>query len=226
MKITNIEVYGLESAMRGCRNPKNSWGKSDSVEDYTTCVLDGDDKNWNMENFILRQADMKLSQQLTRAGGEHCKHLRMIQVWFDMTAPRYMWQEFDCYKHVEKISCSTMHKLFERELTLDDFEGGSEFGHHLIGTVIKLDTIRLLHEEARLNKDTESMTELLIQAKTILPESFLQKRTVNINYQQLLNIYIQRKHHRLPVWKEFCKMVEGLPYFVELTGLEVKGDVE
>lgn len=211
MKITNMQVFGFESAIRGMRNPKNSWDRSDSVVSWDLSKVECEPKDINSEDFVLGQADQTLSQQLTKAGGEHCKHLRMIQVWFDLDAPRYMWAEFDTYKHTEKISCSTMHKMFERELTIDDFEadGTNEVG--LRQVLYDLDYIR------RFGNGT---TQALIDAKTILPESFLQKRTVNTNYQQLLNIYHQRKNHRLPVWKEFCKRVKELPYFVELTGLE------
>lgn len=219
MKITNAQVFGLESAVRACRNPKNSWDKSDSLLDYDEVILDIDIKNDNDEGFILGQADKKLSQQLTRAGGEHCKHLRLIQVWFDMKAPRYLWQELDTYKHAEKVSCSTMHKLFDdlRKIELQDFSYDEKDKDILTVIIARLNELRCQY---LVSKDKE----LLIRAKKILPEGFLQTRTVNTNYQQLLNIYNQRKGHRLLEWKEFCRFVEHLPYFLELTNL--KGDVE
>lgn len=203
MKTEHIEVYGLQASMRAARNPMNSWHKSDSSISISQIK--------NKEGFVLGEADAKLSSKLTKAGGEHCKHLRLINVWMDIEAPRYWWQELDTYKHIEKVSCSTMHKLFERDLKLNDFENGEKNGFYLVDTVIELKKIRKEYMGTQ-NK------ELLLLAKDILPESFLQRRTINTNYQQLLNIYKQRKNHKLPQWKTMCREIEKLPYFKELTG--------
>lgn len=193
MKIDTLEVAGIDIALRAMRNPLNSWDKA------------------------TKDKDIELSQRLTRAGSEHSKHLRLIKVWMDIDAPRYWWQEFDTYKHVEKVSCSTMHKLFERSLILRDFENGLENGECLVDIVVDLNRIR---KEYLRTKDKD----LLIKAKTILPESFLQKRTVVTNYQQLLNMYKQRKHHKLPQWQMFCREIESLEDFKSLTG--IKGEDE
>lgn len=211
MKIEHIEVHGLNASVRAMRNPMNSWDRSDSYIFRLMERVSSYSSNLNTECFILGEADSKLSANLTKAGGEHCKHLRMIQVWMDIEAPRYWWQEMDCYRFVEKVSCSTMHKLFERDLKLSDFECGEENGYYLVDTVIELNRVR---KEFIKTKDKD----LLIKAKRILPESFLQKRTINTNYQQLLNIYKQRKNHKLPEWKVLCKEIERLPYFKELVG--------
>ena len=216
MKIENTEVYGFRAAIRGMRNPLDSWDKSDSR--YTTRVYDDlfywCDSNANAEGFVLGEADKTLSQKLTQAGSEHCKHLRLIQVWVDLTLPRFIHQEFDTYRHVEKISCSTMHTLMKNPITEEVFEGG--FLH------MSADTIHNLNELIQLYKSTNNPQEkkqCKYQAKRILPESFLQKRTINTNYQCLLNIYKQRKNHELPQWREICDWILELPYFKELTGI-------
>ncbi|KNF06937.1 thymidylate synthase complementing protein [Gottschalkia purinilytica] len=208
MRIIYTDVYGFQHALRGMRNPKNSWGRTDSV----AYELDS-----GILKFSIGNADIELSKKLVKAGTEHCKHLRMIQVWADVKAPRYWWQEFDTYKHVEKISCSTMHTLFRKEMSILDFEFISK--EEEVGIICQvIDTLNELREEY-IESSKERYLEL---AKTLLPESYLQKRTINTNYQQLLNIYHQRKNHRLPQWKEFCKWIEELPYFKELTGIDDK----
>lgn len=212
MKIENTEVYGFNASIRGIRNPKNSWDKSDSKKgDFS--ILNTQHKNFNTEGFILGEADKKLSQQLTKAGSEHCKHLRLINVWFDVTAPRYWYTEFDTYKHKENISTSTMHKITSRLLTQDDFE---EF--------VITNTINDLNEyikKYKIENDKNTKDILFKLIKDNLPEGYLQKRTVCTNYQTLYSIYYQRNKHRLIMWKEFCNSILSLPYFIELTGLEV-----
>lgn len=225
MRIEKTEVYGFKAAIRGMRNPKDSWGKSDSSQiltsfpDLSMKCAKIKDKNHNVECVNLGAADQKLSQQLTKAGSEHCKHLRMIQVWVDMTLPRYIWQEMDTYRHVEKVSCSTMHKLMSYDLTPDMFEGGFGSVHE---EALLLEDIKECIEIYHMKDTTpENKQKLKLGVKRKLPESFLQKRTLNTNYQQLLNIYNQRKNHELPEWKHICEWIKELPYFVELTGLEV-----
>ncbi|KNF08535.1 hypothetical protein CLPU_6c00210 [Gottschalkia purinilytica] len=210
MKTTNTDVYGFEHAIRGMRNPKESWGKSDSI---TYEFQPG------LFKFSIGNADAELSKKLAKAGTEHCKHLRLIQVWFDLEAPRYFWQEFDTYRNVEKISCSTMNKLFERELTIEDFELKDIEDSKLLDVLqITIDEINDLRYIYKKSPDDD----YLRRAKILLLESFIQKRTINTNYQQLLNIYRQRKNHRLLQWQEFCEWIEELPYFKELTGIEYK----
>lgn len=212
MKIENEQVFGFEAAIRAMRNPLNSWDKSDSrIKSYDD-PLYWDDKNANEERFVLGEKDMQLSQKLTKAGTEHCKHLRLIQVWFDITAPRFFYIEFDTYKHKENVSCSTMHTLMKKPVSEEDFEKDNipAFLIEKINTYIKL------YQETN---DAEEKRDYLIACKNILPEGFLQKRTVCTNYQTLLNMLNQRRHHKLPSWQYFCNWILNLPYFKELTGV-------
>jgi len=221
MIIENTQVFGFESAIRGMRNPMNSWGKSDSY------ILDAVQYNHvnencsnnekieyepNVEKFVLGRNDMELSQKLSKAGTEHCKHLRLINVWFDITAPRYWYLEFDTYKHKENVSCSTMHKIASRYLDETDFcEGVSKDTIETLNSYIKM-------FNSDLSKEEKHKWFMLI--KNNLPEGYLQKRTVATNYQTLMGMYNQRKNHRLHEWREFCKWVLSLPYFKHLTGIE------
>lgn len=217
MQIENTDVYGFDMAIRGMRNPLNSLDKKDSR--YTSGVYDDSfywcDSNANAEGFILGESDKQLSQKLVKAGDSHGKHLRLIQVWADFTLPRFIWQEFDTYRHIEKVSCSTMHTLMKNTITEDMFEGG--FLHMSADTIHKLNELIQLYKCA---DDLQEKKQYKYHAKRILPESFLQKRTINTNYQCLLNIYKQRKNHELPQWQEICQWILALPYFKELTGIE------
>jgi len=217
MQIEMTEVYGLGAAIRSMRNPWDSWGKSDSKwpSDIFEEPFYWSTKNANVECFLLGDEDKKLSQRLTQAGTEHCKHLRLIQVWADFTLPRFIWQEFDTYRHVEKISCSTMHTLMKNTITEDMFEDGFDF--------LPEDLLNSILEFIEIYQNTDDPAEkrkCKYRAKRLLPESFLQKRTINTNYQCLLNIYKQRKNHELPQWQEICQWILALPYFKELTGIE------
>lgn len=217
MKIENTQVFGFEAAIRAMRNPLNSWDRSDSRIKSCDDPLYWADKNANVERFVLGEKDMQLSQKLTKAGTEHCKHLRLIQVWFDITAPRFFYIEFDTYKHKENISCSTMHTLMKKPISEQDFEKGN-----VPATLIeKINTYIKLYQET---DDAEEKRDYLLSCKNILPEGFLQKRTVCTNYQTLLNMYMQRKHHKLPQWQYVCNWIlTTLPYFKELTGIETEG---
>lgn len=214
MKIENTEVFGFKSAIRGMRNPKDSWNLSDSFCD-SRLIYKYDNNNFNIEDFCLGEADKKLSQNLTKAGTEHCKHLRLIHVWADLTLPRYIWQEFDTYKHTEKISCSTMHRLMTYDLNEDMFEGGNE-------AIDQEDLAKLktLIEEYKAETNNLKRKKIKLKAKRKLPESFLQKRTINTNYQCLVNVLGQRKFHELPEWEPICEWIISLPYLKELTGIE------
>lgn len=213
MKIENTQVFGFEAAIRAMRNPLNSWDKSDSRIKSCDDPLYWTDKNANEERFVLGEKDMQLSQKLTKAGTEHCKHLRMITVWCDVTAPRFWWQEMDTYRHVEKISCSTMHTLMKNPISEANFEKDN------VPTELieKINTYIKLYQET---DDKEEKRDYLVACKNILPEGFLQKRTVCTNYQTLLNMWNQRRHHKLPSWQYFCNWILNLPYFKELTGVE------
>lgn len=203
MKITNTEVYGFEAALRGMRNPINSWHLQDSVPYY--CMPD---ILWDAT--LIGERDLDLAKRLIKAGNEHCKFLRQIQVWADFEMPLYWWSEFDTYKFNTKNSCSTMHKLFnaKKEIELDDFVYSKEDINTLNFVIRELNSLRKRYLET---KDFN----YVIRGKRLLPTSFKQKRTVNTNYAELINIYNQRKNHRLKEeWQDvFCKWCEELPYF-------------
>lgn len=195
--VDHIEVAGLQTAIRGMRNPMDSWARSDSYID-------------DEGNFIIGMDDKDLAQRLISAGSEHCKFLRQIYVGFDIVLPRYVWSEFDTYHHNTKNSCSTMHRLFRK----DRFISLSQFVYHeddediMIDIIYQLNTLRALY----FNSATKDKNEILRRAKQILPEGFLQRRTVSTNYAELRNIYHQRKNHRLPEWQVVCRFIESLPY--------------
>lgn len=214
MKIENTQIFGFEAAIRAMRNPLNSWNKSDSRTKSRDDPLYWADKNANEERFVLGEKDMQLSQKLTKAGTEHCKHLRLIQVWFDITAPRFFYTEFDTYKYKENVSCSTMHTLMKKPVSEQDFEKDN-----IPASLIeKINTYIELYQQTN---NVDEKRDYLISCKNVLPEGFLQKRTVCTNYQTLLNMYRQRRQHRLPQWQYFCNWITTLPYFTELTGIEV-----
>lgn len=217
MKVTNTEVYGIAAALRGMRNPMNSWHlsdtrKADTIEDFklldTICPKDMD-----MELAAIGENDLDLAQRLIKAGSEHCKFLRQIQVWADFNMPLYWWSEFDTYKFNTKNSCSTMHKLLnaKKGIELSDFVYDKLDRQDIEKIVIKLNELRDRYLETK-------EYNYVIRAKRLLPTSYKQLRTVNTNYAELRNIYFQRKNHRLKEeWQDtFCKWVESLPYAEEL----------
>ena len=231
MQITNTEVYGFEASLRGMRNPLNSWHLQDSkyLYEYENNLKElklmsnklksfSDIEDLKSESYIIGPNDINLGKRLIKAGPEHCKFLRQIQVWADFDMPLYWWSEFDTYKFNTKNSCSTMHKLFnaKKEIELSDFVFSEEEKPVLIFIIGELNSLR---EKYLQTKDVN----YLIRGKRLLPASFKQKRTVNTNYAELMNIYNQRKHHRLKEeWQGvFCKWCESLPYFAEF--LEAKG---
>ena len=222
MKFENTEVWGFEHSLRGMRNPKNSWNRSDSYQsDFTN-----DGKN----GFVIGENDMKLAQTLIKAGNEHSKFMRQIFVSVDITAPLYWWKEFDTYKvGTVANSTSTMHKLATTPIMLDCFEiddydrnlsltdnTKDDDGLDNISTfeediIYVLENIRQKYLET---KDKRYWKELV----RWLPESWLQKRTITMNYENVRNMYFQRRHHILKEeWIDaFCKWVETLPYAEEL----------
>ena len=195
IKIENIDVYGFEAAIRGARNPMNSWDRMDSC--------------YNNGEFEIGENDYKLLKNLTIAGPEHRKWNRMVTVTMDITAPLYWWKEYDTYKvGTVANSCSTMHKIQEKEFELDDFS------HEHLGLYPKW----LLSEViSKLNENREGFNKTkdkdywwnMIQ---LLPTSYNQKRTVHLNYEVLGTIYHQRRHHKLDEWVEFCNTIKTLPY--------------
>lgn len=208
MKVTNTEVFGFIPALRGMRSPMNSWHLQDSIP----CINNNySDVLW--DSTLIGEKDLDLAQRLIKAGNEHCKFLRQIQVWADFNMPLYWWSEFDTYKFNTKNSCSTMHKLLnaKKEIELNDFVYSEDQEREIKAIIGVLNGYRKCYLES---KDYN----YVIKAKRILPTSFKQKRTVNTNYAELRNIYFQRKNHRLKEeWQDvFCKWVESLPYTHEL----------
>lgn len=200
----------MEFIIQGMRNPMNSWEKSDS---------DTDPDFYSLENIEIGSADHSLMQRLSDAGTEHRKYMRMMPVYVRITAPLYWWKEFDTYKvGTVTNSCSTMHKIAEKEFTLEDFSC-----EHLnrIGTSTLWDIINILNISRTLYleggdykgehydpKDKQVWWQMI----QLLPSSYNQTRNVMLNYEVLANIYRQRKNHKLDEWREFCKWIETLPY--------------
>lgn len=226
LKIENTEVIGWEAATRGMRNPMNSWDKSDSifVEDGEYHDICGNSGPYNgtvtdTETFFeIGEKDFDLMTRLRNSGTDHRKFMRMITVYLDITAPLYWWKEFDTYKvGTVANSCSTMHKIHEKEFTLEDFSC-----EHLENSWLAhlKETIRLLNEarDAYHWCNTDAKKEWWWQMIQLLPSSYNQKRTVMLNYEVLANIYKSRKGHRLDEWKTMLDWIEELPYSELITG--------
>ena len=208
IKIDHVETYGWEAAIRGMRNPMNSWDKSDS---YWGLLEDESPINPSDEPyFFVGDNDLSLMKKLVRAGSDHRKFLRQIFVSMDITAPLYWWKEYDTYKvGTVANSCSTMHKIHDKEFTREDFS----FEH--------TDAMCAWHIESILNVLNTSR-EKFLETKDkgywwnmiqFLPSSYNQLRTVTMNYEVLLNMYNARKDHKLDEWRKFCDTVADLPYF-------------
>lgn len=232
LKIENTEVMGWEHAIRGMRNPKNSWEKTDSypavdcgkcgkIEREDICKKEDRDCT-GFECFEVGPNDLKLMTTLRNAGTDHRKFMRMITVYLDITAPLYWWKEFDTYKvGTVANSCSTMHKIAAKEFTLDDFSH-EHLGYQSI-RVLK-DTIKVMNDfREEFIKDHEKVNWW--QMIQLLPSSYNQKRTVMLNYEVLANIYKSRRHHKLDEWHTLCDWIESLPYSELITGKEEKADV-
>lgn len=195
IKIENVEVQGWESAIRGMRNPLNSW---DRIDSYGAS-----------NRYVVGPNDHDLMTRLAKAGPEHAKYRRMIVVYVDITAPLYWWKEFDTYKvGTVANSCSTMHKIAEKEFTLEDFSHehlNSWSMFYLKEAVHALNINREIYIDS---KDKELWWQMI----QLLPSSYNQRRTVMLNYETLANIYRQRKNHKLDEWREFCQWIKTLPY--------------
>lgn len=198
------DIWGFEHAVRGMRNPMNSWDKSDTFVDY--------------DLVLLGKKDKELMKRLVHAGPSHRKFLRQIFVSVDITAPLYWWKQFDTYKiGITPNSCSTMHKIHDKEFTLDDFSV-----EHLNDDVLNKpfkDIISCLNFFRQLYIQDHSKDNWW-QMIQLLPSSYNQKRTVTMNYENLLNIYETRRNHKLDEWKDFCKWIERLPNAELITGEE------
>ena len=239
IKIKNCEVLGWEHAIRGMRNPLNSWDKSDSEfvrdPDYGcsgNCPCE--DIGGHCDCCFIGTNDLDLMKRLRNAGTDHRKFMRMIVVYLDITAPLYWWKEFDTYKvGTVANSCSTMHKIAEKEFYEEDFSfemlesgykeyEGDDAMHtaycSMQNTISALNRLRYMYNITKNKKYWYAMIQLL-------PSSYNQKRTVMLNYEVLANIYKSRRNHKLDEWKDFCKWIEGLPYSELITGqfVEEKG---
>lgn len=203
MKFTETEVFGFKRAIRGMRNPMNSWHKSDSTFEHN--------------NVKIGKDDLALAQKLILAGGEHCKFMRMIHVQVDVDMPRYWWSEEDTYHFNTKNSCSTMHKLLNNTnpITKDLFVTCEEDDDIVELVINRLEQLRL---EFKKSANGLYQNRLLVRAKRLLMEGFLQLRTLDTTYAELRNEYFQRRNHRLKEeWQDtFCSWIESLPYAKEL----------
>lgn len=225
IKIEETVTYGWEAAIRGMRNPKNSWDKSDSYPavDCKKCgVIDREGMCKPKEHdctpylcYAVGDNDLKLMKQLGGAGNDHGKYLRMITVTADVTAPLYWWKEYDTYKvGTVANSCSTMHKIHAKEFTLDDFSTehlgivpncNPAYEQAFEGVLFALNEARHCYLDT---KDKAYWWQMI----QLLPTSYNQKRTVQLNYAVLKNIYHARKNHKLDEWHSFCAWIESLPY--------------
>lgn len=245
IKIGDVEVMGIRKAIKGMRNAMNSWDKSDSR--LSGCYemicdlcpyknLDSFECD-NKFHFIIGAADMKLCKNLIKAGSSDRKFLRMIHVQANVTAPLYMWKQIDQYRiGVTTNSTSTMHTIHKRDLTIDDFSH-----EHLLKRDI--DFLQNLINEINRNRNLYTKgfkgvpgddaygvrptdKTLWWQMIQLLPSSFNQMRTIDLNYETLLSIYRQRKGHKLDEWRDFCKWIETLPYMKEFLGLDEQVEKE
>lgn len=206
IKVESIEVYNIARAIYSARNPLNSWEKSDS----------------DLKNDILGPNDLDLAKRLYNAGPEHRKYLRQIFVSMDITAPLYWWKEFDTYKvGTVANSCSTMHKIAAKKFTLEDFSVEHLYSDELEffkEIVDRLNSAR----EMYLDNDIPSRKKCdWWQMIQLLPSSYNQKRTVTMNYENVISIIHQRTGHKLDEWNEFVKVLRELPYIEEITAEEV-----
>lgn len=227
IQIENTQVVGLEAAIRGMRNPKNSWDKSDSGFG-----------RFNNQDDHVGQADLKLMNQLASGGPVHAKYRRYIDVFVDINAPLYFWKEFKTYRkgkdfideenfydydgdhviedYIEMNSCSTMHKIHDRELTIDDFSC-DHLGLDSIDMIKKvIELMNYYREQFIETKDKHAWWQLI----QLLPSSYNQRRTVKLNYEVLAAMYHWRKGHKLDEWKAFCRWIESLPYSEIITGIK------
>ena len=218
IRFEHTDVVGWEAAIRGMRNPMNSWDKSDTDYNFADCntCLHANKKACDMTKdcIIIGPNDLNLMQNLCKAGTDHRKFMRMLTVYVDITAPLYWWKEFDTYKvGTVANSCSTMHKIHAKKFTTDDFSL-----EHVDDDIIDqpftkiLDCLNVFRNLYLLNKDKEDWWQMI----QLLPSSYNQKRTIMLNYEVLRNMYHARKNHKLDEWHDFCAWIETLPYAKEL----------
>ena len=204
IKIENAEVVGWEHAIRGMRNPMNSWDKSDSG-----LVVTIKKSSWEWKDFAIGENDLDLMTKLVKAGTDHRKFMRMLVVYADVTAPLYWWKEFDTYKvGTVANSCSTMHKIHTKQFEAKDFSCENMDGDTFTVFTEVLKILEKKRCDFCISKDKEKWYSII----QMLPSSYNQKRTVMLNYEVLANMYHSRKTHKLDEWRTFCEWVESLPY--------------
>lgn len=233
LKIENVETYGWAAAIRGMRNPKNSWDRMDShpclEADWSgdcAMVMNDDEPAKDCDpdkyHFCVGENDFKLMQTLAAAGQDHGKFLRMITVTLDITAPLYWWKEFDTYKvGTVANSCSTMHKIHAKEFDVNDFSHehveeltGDDYNMSYGFLLRTVDTLNYYRKKFLETKDKKHWWQMI----QLLPSSYNQRRTVQLNYAVLKNIYHARKDHKLDEWHTLCDWIESLPYSELITG--------
>lgn len=220
INIEDVEVMGFRKAIKGMRNALNSWDKSDSniascLEPITRCekcpyhfVVCNES-----EFFFIGDKDMDLAKRLIKAGSPDRKFMRMIHVQADVTAPFYWWKEYDTYKvGTTANSCSTMHTIHKRDLTLDDFSH-DRLDYDIVYNYLKpiIEGLNLFRTQYNNSKDKKYWNQII----QLLPSSFNQMRTIDLSYETLFSIYHQRKNHKLDEWHQFCDWIETLPYMRE-----------
>lgn len=218
IKVENIDVYGFEAAIRGMRNPMNSWHKSDSAlcrKDWNDCTVKPacgcpKDGTFDEDYFCIGPNDFDLMKRLFNAGTEHRKYLRMINVTMDIVAPLYWWKEYDTYKvGTVANSCSTMHKIHSQKITEDDFSIDEGLLFYFTNTIVECERLRELYLETKDKRYWRALIQLL-------PSSYNQRRTVQLNYETVFNIIRQRSGHKLDEWVQFVEQLKELPYVKEL----------
>ena len=226
IKIEKTEISGWEVAIRGMRNPLNSWEKSDS---YWTHVEDKETLNTGNFEFFVGAEDLKLMKKLSKAGNDHAKYLRMIDVTVDITAPLYWWKEFDTYKvGTVANSCSTMHKIHDKEFDINDFshehlidvdETCNESFRYILEEHI-INALNLARNQYLKTKDKKYWWQMI----QLLPTSYNQKRTVKLNYQVLKQMYFARRNHKLDEWHTLCDWMENLKLFSDICIMPTEPD--
>ena len=222
IKVENIDIWGFEHAVRGMRNPMNSWNKSDSY--YCAYKADCSDCKYHEfpnichydSDYIIGENDLDLMKRLYKAGTEHRKYLRQIMVSMDITAPLYWWKDFDTYKvGTVANSCSTMHKIHAKKFTLDDFSHEHLIDPHGLLEAIITDLNSWRRDFLR-TKDKEYWWQLI----QLLPSSYNQKRTLTMNYENVVTIIRQRSGHKLDEFNQFVEILKELPYVKEIMETE------
>lgn len=222
IKVENIEVWGFEHAIRGMRNPLNSWSKSDShycdwemSESCNECgkLSSGIVCTATKKFYCVGKSDLDLMKRLFKAGTEHRKYLRQIFVSMDITAPLYWWKEFDTYKvGTVSNSCSTMHKIGAKEFTFDDFSHEHLTENSKLTMQVTIDMMNAYRDKYLKDKEREYWWQMI----QLLPTSYNQRRTVTMNYENVFTIIKQRTGHKLDEWNEFVKILKTLPYVKEI----------